>query len=323
MKNLKTISDSELHSETMTAAGNEKSATLSLLVHLAEIDARKLFASMGYASLWEYTHKVLQYSESQSSERVNSMRLMVRVPEVKKEIEAGRLNLTTTAKLATHVNREKSSTEETLDLLAAIKGKTTREVERVLVSDSTETARPDQIKPITAETTRITMDVDSEFIYLLERVKELRGHVGSKPQELLKTTLLEFVKRREVKPVKEKPSKINPGVDLKLSLRAQKVFLTPVQRKPGEENKKRSRYIWTEIKNFIRVRSGDQCEFVDFRTKRRCESKTSLEYEHVRPFSAGGESTIQNLKHYCRTHNQLAAVRYFGKNKMERFSKCS
>jgi len=40
--------------------------------------------------MWEYCHKALGYAESQSSERVSAMWPMVKVPEVKQELEAGK-----------------------------------------------------------------------------------------------------------------------------------------------------------------------------------------------------------------------------------------
>ena len=36
-----------------------------------------------------------------------------------------------------------------------------------------------------------------------------------------------------------------------------------------------------------------------------------LEYEHLIPFSHGGPSTTDNLTLRCRTHNKLAALKYF------------
>ena len=89
MKNL-SVSDDVLHFNTLSAASNEKSATLVLLEHLAEVDQRRLYATLAYSSLWDYVHKALGYSEAQSSERVNAMRVMVQVPEVRVQSHAHR-----------------------------------------------------------------------------------------------------------------------------------------------------------------------------------------------------------------------------------------
>ena len=278
MQKLDLISDEELHSKTLAASMNEKQATLILLEHLAEVDHRRLYAVMGYSSLWMYVHQALNYSEPQTSERVNAMRLMVKVPEVKKELEAGNLTLTTIAKLASHVKREKCKTPETLELLEAVSGKTTRETERILVSESSSEARPDLVKPVSRALTRIIIEVDQDFLILMKRVQELSGHPGSQPQELFRTTLQEFVKRREVKQKSEANSKLKPVTQQSADSEKQSkhkhdtVILSAheVQTKSETEStqenyfesnseKPHSRYIPKEVKTRIRIRSGDQC----------------------------------------------------------------
>lgn len=37
-----------------------------------------------------------------------------------------------------------------------------------------------------------------------------------------------------------------------------------------------------------------------------------LEYHHVVPFAAGGETSAKNLELRCRGHNQYEAEKYFG-----------
>ncbi len=246
MKNLVLLTNEALHLQTLTAASNEKSATLLLLEHLAEVDHRRLYAVMGYSSLWLYVNQALGYSETQSSERVSAMRLMVKVPEVKKELEAGKLTLTATAKLATHIRREKIAPAETLNLLKSVMGKSSREVDRVLASESTVVARPDQVKVITAERTKITIEVDENFLTLMNRVKELKGHVGSSPQDLFKMGMQELVKRYEVK---TKPVAKTRAAHTKTEkeLPAKKVLLTPAKGGGGAN----SRYIPVSLKNSL------------------------------------------------------------------------
>jgi hypothetical protein len=48
MKNWSQVSNDNLHTLTLNAAKSEKSATLLLLEHLAEIDRRRLYAEKGF-----------------------------------------------------------------------------------------------------------------------------------------------------------------------------------------------------------------------------------------------------------------------------------
>ncbi len=324
MKKWSQITNKHLHTLTLSAAKLEKSATLDLLEYLAEIDRRRLYAEMGFPSLWIYVHEVLGYSESQTSERVSAMRLMVKVPEVKKELEAGNISLTTTAKLATHVRREKTSATETLNLLTSISGKTSREVEQHLAKHAVVEFKMDKMKTVTPETTRIIIDVDQEFIELLERVRELKGNLGSSTQELLKYSLKTIVKRYEVKNTES-------NIDQKESLRAHEVKnksdstsksqLQSNQSKSNTQPGFDSRYIPASVKNAIRIRSKDQCEYIDQSSQKRCECKIRLEFDHIIPFSMGGQSTIENLRHYCSAHNKLSAIRQFGVSHMQQYLK--
>src|SRR5262245_59302969 len=109
--NLRSVSDEVLHSQSLTAAANVKAATLALLEHLAVVDRRRLYSARGYSSLWDFVHKGLGYSEAQASDRVAAVRVMAKVPEVRAELQAGRLSLTSTAKLGAHMRREKLQPE--------------------------------------------------------------------------------------------------------------------------------------------------------------------------------------------------------------------
>src|SRR3989338_2439839 len=144
ISNLTSTSDNLLHSNPMAAASNEKIATLVLLEYLAEVDRRRLYAARAYSSLWEYVHKALGYSEAQASERVGAVRVMVKVPEILEQLARGKLTLTSTAKLAAHARRENLQPSETASLLDQISGKSSREVERVLLSVASSPQKPDR-----------------------------------------------------------------------------------------------------------------------------------------------------------------------------------
>jgi 5-methylcytosine-specific restriction endonuclease McrA len=254
------------------------------------------------------------------------MRLMVKVPEVKKELEAGKITLTATAKLATHVRREKTGTAETLNLLSVISGKTTREVEQHLAKNATVEYQMEKFKAITSETTRIIIDVDQEFLALMNRVRELKGHPGTTTQELLKTSMKNLIEKHSPKKTEVKGSKEqNCGTN---SNKTKEGLRAPEVKNKSNSNKAttsttntHSRYIPYRIKNEIRLRSGDQCEYVDSNTQRRCPCKTKLEFDHVVPFSLGGQSTFENLRHYCTSHNKLSAIRQYGATHMSQFLK--
>lgn len=139
---LDTFSDDEIWEQTKKAAQDEKKATLSLLEYLHEVERRKLFAARAYSSLFEYVTKVLGYSEMQASERINAMRLMVQLPEVKEKIQAGKLSLSTASQVQRffraekkHLKSEKPQ-EQKLRLVELCESRPKREVEKILCMQS-------------------------------------------------------------------------------------------------------------------------------------------------------------------------------------------
>jgi hypothetical protein len=98
---------------------------------------------------------------------------------------------------------------------------------------------------------------------------------------------------------------------------------SPPKKNPAPGHLKDSlslRYFPASVKQSVRARSGNQCEFMDEKTKRRCTSRFALEFDHILPFAKGGASTLENCRHLCAGHNRFAAVREFGRAKMDRYS---
>jgi hypothetical protein len=303
---LNLLSDDELHEKTLAAARSERQATLLFLEFLAAIDERRLFNARGYSSLWEYVHKALGLSEAQAYERVAAMRLIRKIPEVRAEIAANRMSLTATAKLAAFVKRERCTMDETTQLLAQVSDKSTREVDRILAAaQSVPEHREDTIRSAGPETVRVAFDADPEFLGLFERVKEVQGRYDWSMNDRLKAALKEYLADRELKLKfpKAKPSEEFSGNSGSPREPSSKV---------ASVKSRASRYISQGVRRQVRERSGDQCEYRDSGSGRRCESRFDLEFDHIRPFALGGFSTLENIRHLCASHNHWAAIQIFG-----------
>jgi hypothetical protein len=316
--NLKALSSRDLLEKTVAAAREEKRATLALLDLLAEVDARRLYSERGYATLWEYVHKALGYSEAQASERVAAMRLMRKVPEVRAELDANRVNLTATAKLASFVRREGCDVERTRTLLEKIVAKPTREVEKILLAEqAVPEEKPDRFEAKGPELTRISFDADAEFMSLFEELRNLQGRPDWSMSDRMKAAMRDAIRRkRGPEHEKKEPTKTEPNPERKTEPKKS----APVLRAPeAASTAKPSRFIPIAVRRAIRARSGNRCEYVDPTTKRRCEGRFGLQFDHIQPFAKGGGSNFENLRHLCANHNRHAAVREFGAEKMASF----
>jgi CRISPR/Cas system Type II protein with McrA/HNH and RuvC-like nuclease domain len=82
---------------------------------------------------------------------------------------------------------------------------------------------------------------------------------------------------------------------------------TPLKQRHNQTLKHaRREHISQNIKVQLMSRAQEQCEYTAADGK-RCESKHFLEIDHIVPLAHGGSSEFQNLRIYCRAHNQLSA----------------
>jgi uncharacterized protein YdaU (DUF1376 family) len=61
----------------------------------------------------------------------------------------------------------------------------------------------------------------------------------------------------------------------------------------------------------VRKRDQNKCT--------NCDSTHALEIDHIIPQAAGGPSTVENMRLFCRSCNQRAAIEFYGDEKMNRF----
>jgi hypothetical protein len=71
-----------------------------------------------------------------------------------------------------------------------------------------------------------------------------------------------------------------------------------------------SRHVPAATKRVVSQRDGGRCAFIG--PNGRCPATAFLEYHHVVPFAAGGETSAKNLELRCRAHNRYEAEKYFG-----------
>jgi hypothetical protein len=125
---LEKLKDSELHSNLKTLVIEERERLHAILLHVSEVDKRKLYLSMAYPSLWEYMLS-LGYSEGAAQRRIKAARLLQRLPSVGKKIEAGSI------KLSQLLTLEKVETTNLPGLIEKIENKSKSETEVILAQE--------------------------------------------------------------------------------------------------------------------------------------------------------------------------------------------
>jgi hypothetical protein len=122
------LSDADLLRRVVALAGRERAATVELVAHLAELDARRLYLGEGFGSLFGYCIGALRLAEHAAYNRIEAARASRRFPSILDFLADGSLNVSTVRLIAPHLQ------PETFDaVVAQAKGKSKREVE-VLVA---------------------------------------------------------------------------------------------------------------------------------------------------------------------------------------------
>lgn len=127
MIDVRILDDRALASALAKLAGREREATVALILHLAEFDARQLYRGAGFPSLFQYCVTVLRLSEDAAANRIAAVRMARRFPAIVEMLLEGRLSPTTVRLIAAHATPDNRA-----ELVAMADGKTRRQVEEEL-----------------------------------------------------------------------------------------------------------------------------------------------------------------------------------------------
>lgn len=121
MQSLSHVSDDDLIEGLRALVGAHRRTTAEIVAHLAEMDARRLYAEKGYSSLFAYCVQELSFSEDEACRRIEAARLMRRFPVIHGLLERGTLSLTVLGLLKPHLTDENHE-----KLLAGVSGANVR-----------------------------------------------------------------------------------------------------------------------------------------------------------------------------------------------------
>jgi len=123
------MSDEDLARDIAALVTRDRVGTALLLAHLAEFDARKLFRSAGYPSMFAYCVGALHFSEPGASKRIQAARAAKRFPILYPALAAGRLHLSAICLIAPHLNDQNAE-----ELIEAATYRSKRDVESLVAA---------------------------------------------------------------------------------------------------------------------------------------------------------------------------------------------
>jgi len=108
-------------------AQREREATVTLIVHLAELDQRRLYLAEGYPSLFKYCTDVLRLSEHATYNRIETARAVRQFPVLLEPLAAGWVTLFAVRLLPPHLTPKNHR-----DVLALARHRSKREIEELI-----------------------------------------------------------------------------------------------------------------------------------------------------------------------------------------------
>jgi hypothetical protein len=336
------LSDDALAIELQRLARGEREATILLISHLAEFDARKLFRGVGFESMFTYCTVALHLSEGGAYNRIEVARASRRFPALLEAMTAGALTLTTARLIAPHLTDANQAS-----LLAAAAGKSCAETEKLIVaiaprpevppsvrkvpvravSITRTDATTGRIEPPAATTSEDAAAADTASPGVPARAEaslpprpgpvvsapvlaryEFRFTAGEATREKLRAAqdLL-----RHAIPDGDLAEIFDRALTLLLEDAARRKFAATERPRAGRPLTSGSRHVPAQVRREVWQRDGGRCAFLA-RTGRRCGARGFLEFHHKTPFAEGGEPTVENIELRCRAHNAYEAELFYG-----------
>ena len=336
--NLKNLTDKVLLENTKALVRQEQELLINVLHHLREIDRRRLFSSLGYKSLHDFTERNLGYPNDQAYRRIAAMRLLRELPEIETKISQGEINLTHIGMAKKLFKDEKlaqnlMTAKEKLDVFEEISKTSTRVAEKIILSKRTnpEPHKPDKVRAITEDKIELKFQASIE---LQEKIEKLKGRLAHKHPNLSLGELFDKLcdlgletwdpgqkPPRKSKVVQKTDSSFSQeGItDLAVSSGIKDQVAAEKFSAPRKNEVLNTQAVETlvmkksqaQIRREIFQKAQNRCE--------NCGSTFALEIDHIRPKAIGGDDSKTNLRLLCRSCNQRAAIKVLGTEKMEKY----
>ncbi len=186
---LANLSNETLLKEIKATAQKLTSFEVSLLLYLNEVRRRKLYLEMGYYSLAAFAKKELSLTEDQCWKRSQAACIIRRWPEFLELLKDGKTEVSHLSLISGSLSEATKNT-----LLEFIPGKTKQEI----LSFLKRLNRDGSVQEVPSTTT-LTLEVDDEFISLLNQAVTLKmkGKEKVKHEELLKEAMQIWLEKKD------------------------------------------------------------------------------------------------------------------------------
>src|SRR6266403_1004484 len=282
---LESLSSADLLSATRELVHKSRGLEAELLLHLGEVDERKLYLECAFPSMFAFCVEELGFSEDAAYARITVARAARRLPAMVEAVRSGQVRLTGLRMLVPHLTEQNHR-----EVLAQAAGRSKRGVEELVARLSPQPAVPALIRKLPELPAPATVPPPL---------------AAGEPPPIARTPPGAALARRAVlAPLTEETFKERFAVGRKA-------------RQAPKEEVGSSRHVPDAIKRAVYERDEGRCTFADERG-RRCGETGTLEFDHVDGFARTHRHDVDGIRLLCRAHNQHAAEQVYGRAFMER-----
>ena len=337
---LVSLSDERLVEELGERVRRENEDKAGQLPYIAEVDRRRLYAKLGYSSMFRFCVGYYRMSEPTAVKRIRAARAAQTFPALLGMIARGEIHLSGLLRLSAHLTAENHA-----EVLAEAKHKTLKEIDLIAARLA---PKPDvwssvRALPGASSAPRSSSAASAEPLDLFataaaEPPASASVQVAASPRPTRRpdpTPLSPGRYKLAITLGEEAHSNLrqlqglhahripsaDPAAIVELALRTlleqtlkKKAALTDKPRTSQtvvRDTNRRSRDIPAAIKRTVWQRDGGSCSYVA-PDGTRCGETHRLEYAHLDPWAKGGDHTVDNVALRCRPHNSYEAIRDYG-----------
>ena len=331
------LSDEELVRGLVTLVARERNITAAVLAHIAEVDARRLYAAAGYPSMFAWCVEELHLSEDEAFKRIRAARTARQFPTVFALLADGRLHLTAVVMLSPYLTPKNSD-----ELLAAATHQSKAGIEQLLAERFPQPDLPVRVEAVGTPRQLVPEPVQLAGAQLVPEpvsFSDMKLPVATAVESPTPVTVrhgvaplapgryaVQFTVAQDTYeklryaqallghsvPTGELAQVLDRALDALIARLEQRKFAAawrPHQRRQRESAN--PRHVPAEVRRAVWKRDSGRCTFVND-AGHRCPARTRLEFDHVEPVARGGHATVRGTRLRCRAHNHYAAERIFG-----------
>jgi hypothetical protein len=344
--------DGELRRGLLTAAGASRRDTALVVAHIAEFDARRLYAAEGYPSMYQFCLRELRFSEDAAYKRIHAARLARAFPVIFEMLADGRLHLSAVVMLYAH--RTCSFMDE---LIQDAVHKTRREIELMLAERFPSPDLPVRVRALGMPVMKPAEPSPPLPLAENRDPDPVQNTPPAHPESLNSAPLAQPVETqgpqlapgRVAGPERPRVAPIAPeryavqftasartlefieragqllgrsvnsnDLDEALAQGLEALVASIEKRRFAATSKPRAQRKASQGRRIPaalkrEVWKRDQGQCTFVAENGRvCGSRTALEIDHIQPVAKGGRTALDNLRLLCRAHNQYEAENAFG-----------